>query len=83
MCSMCRSYPCINRCPNAIELKPVYECYKCGNGILDGERYYDSPDGRICEECIDDMTAIEFMELIGETFSMAEKEGLRYGREAE
>lgn len=74
MCAMCGSYPCVSRCPNAPEPVPVYECSKCGCGIMDGDRYYNSPEGYICEECIEDMTAKEFMELIGETFSTAEKE---------
>lgn len=74
MCVMCGSNPCVNRCANAPEPVPVYKCCKCGDGIMDGEKYYDSPEGHICEDCIDDMTAKEFMELIGETFSTAEKE---------
>lgn len=41
---------------------------------MDGDKYFDSPEGYICEECIEDMTTKEFMELIGETFSTAEKE---------
>lgn len=74
MCVICGSYPCVSRCPNAPEPVPVYECGKCGYGIMDGDKYYDSSDGYICEGCIEDMTAKEFMELIGETFSTAEKE---------
>ncbi len=74
MCAMCGSYPCVSRCPNAPEPIPVYKCCKCGSGILDGENYYDSIDGYICRECIEDMTITEFMKLIGETFSIAERE---------
>lgn len=74
MCSLCLSTPCHPRCPNAQEPVAVYECCKCCYGILDGKRYYDSPEGYICEDCIEDMTAKEFMELIGERFSTAEKE---------
>lgn len=74
MCAICRSYPCLGRCPNASELIPIYECCKCGNEIFDGEIYYNSPEGYICKNCIEDMTASEFMELIGETFSIAERE---------
>lgn len=74
MCAMCGSYPCVSRCPNATEPVQVYECSKCCYGIMDGDKYYDSPEGYICKECIEDMTAKEFMELIGETFSTAKKE---------
>lgn len=74
MCAMCGSYHCVSRCPNAPEPIAVYECCKCGYGILAGDKYYDSPEGNICKDCIEDMTVDEFMELIGETFSTAEKE---------
>ncbi len=74
MCSVCMSVPCHLRCPNAPEPVMVFSCCKCGDGIQDGEKYYDSPDGYVCEGCIEDMSAGEFMELIGETFSTAEKE---------
>lgn len=74
MCSMCLAVTCHLGCPNAPEPVPVYECCKCGYGIFGGERYYDSPGGYVCEDCVDDMTVREFMELIGETFSTAEWE---------
>lgn len=74
MCVMCGSYPCVNKCPNASEPVPVYSCYKCGTGIQYGEKYYESPEGYVCESCIEDMTASEFMDLIGETLSTVEKE---------
>lgn len=74
MCAMCGSYPCVSRCPNAPEPVPVYKCCKCGDGIHDGEKYYDGPEGHVCECCLEDMTAREFMKLIGETLSTAEKE---------
>lgn len=74
MCAMCGSYPCVSRCPNALEPVAVFCCCKCGDGIQDGGKYYDSPEGYVCEDCIGDMTAGEFMELTGETFSTAEKE---------
>lgn len=74
MCSVCMSTPCHSRCPNVSELVPVYSCCKCGVGIWDGEKYYDSPEGYVCEGCIEDMTAGEFMDLIGDTLSTAVKE---------
>lgn len=74
MCSMCMMTPCHPRCPNTPEPKPVYECERCGYGIFAGDKYYDSPEGYICKDCIDDMTVTEFMELVGEEFSTAEEE---------
>jgi hypothetical protein len=52
----------------------VYECGRCGYGIYEGEEFFDSPEGYICKDCIEDMTVTEFMELMGEKFSTAEKE---------
>lgn len=74
MCSMCLSLPCHPRCPNAPEPVAVHRCYKCGVGIFDGEKYLDSPIGQICEDCLDDMTADEWLELFGESLAIAEKE---------
>ena len=34
----------------------------------------DSPEGKICEECVDDMSAEEILKLCGESLTEAEKE---------
>ena len=74
MCQVCRQYPCHPRCPNAEPPRPVYTCDIRNEGIYDGERYFDSPrNGPICENCIGDMGAKEFMELVGESFDTAER----------
>lgn len=74
MCSLCRQIPCHPRCPNAPEPVPIMRCSECGEGIFEGDKYYDTGNGGVCKNCIEDMTAKEFMELIGEKFSTAEKE---------
>lgn len=74
MCSVCLQNPCDSRCPNAPEPDPIYECDKCGCGIFQGEKFFDGPDGYICKKCIDEMTAEEILEMIGENFRTAEKE---------
>lgn len=71
MCSVCMSVHCHPRCPNAPEPTAVFRCSKCGEGILDGDRYFDSSDGKICEECLDDMTTGEFLGLFGERLATA------------
>lgn len=48
MCSMCLSIPCHPRCPNAPEAVPVHRCGKCGEGIFEGDKYFDSQEGYIC-----------------------------------
>ena len=50
MCAECGMNPCHPRCPNAPEPVPVHECVKCGYGILAGDKFWDSPEGKICEE---------------------------------
>ena len=50
MCAECGMNPCHPRCPNAPEPVPIYECVKCGYGILAGDKFWDSPEGKICEE---------------------------------
>ena len=54
MCAECGMNPCHPRCPNAPEPVPVHECVKCGYGILVGDKFWDSPEGKICEECVDE-----------------------------
>lgn len=74
MCSVCMSNPCHPRCPNAPEPEPVYTCNKCGYGIFDGDKFFDGPEGYICEECLDDMTTDEILEMFGEKLQTAQKE---------
>ncbi|PWM78363.1 MAG: hypothetical protein DBY41_08860 [Clostridium sp.] len=74
MCSVCMSNPCHPRCPNAPEPEPVYTCNKCGYGIFDGDKFFDGPEGYICEECLDDMTSDEILEMFGEKLQTAQKE---------
>lgn len=78
MCEICRKMPCDSRCPNAPDPLPVYACAKCGSDIFGGEIFYDSPEGPICMDCMDSMTTIDILELIGEKCSVAEMEGM-YG----
>ena len=78
MCSVCLSTPCLSRCPNAPEPKPVYSCVKCGDGIFEGDQYIDGVDGAICKECLDEMTTEEWLELMDETLLIAEKEEERW-----
>lgn len=74
MCEICRQVPCHPRCPNAPEPEAIHKCGKCGCKIYEGDKLFDGPEGYVCKDCIEGMTVDEFMELIGETFSIAEKE---------
>lgn len=76
VCSICLSNPCNPRCPNAPEPEPIYTCSRCGYGIFDGDKYLDGPDGKICEECLEDMAVSELLGILGEELLTAEKEGM-------
>lgn len=71
MCNICKQTPCHMRCPNASEPKPVYRCAKCGYGIYEEDKYFDSPDGKICMDCMDEMSVSEILELFGERLATA------------
>ena len=71
MCEICRQWPCDYRCPNGPEPVPVYKCDECGEGIFEGDEFYDGPDGRVCKDCLDNMSVMEFMKLIGEELRKA------------
>lgn len=59
-------------CPNAPDPEPVHKCIECGGEIYEGDKYYDSGDGAICQECMEDKTTSELMELFDESYSTAE-----------
>lgn len=71
MCSICMQVPCHPRCPNAPEPEPIMRCAECGEGIYEGDDYYDIGDGGgICKECMEDKSTSELMDLFGEQFSV-------------
>lgn len=74
MCSMCMTSPCAPGCPNAPEPVPIYTCDKCGYGIFDGDKFFDSPEGYICNDCLEDMTTQELLKLCEIELKTAEKE---------
>lgn len=74
MCAVCRKNPCDSRCPNAEEPKSICTCEWCKEPIYEGDKYMDTPEGPVCKDCIEGMSATEFCELIGESFKTAEKE---------
>lgn len=49
----------------------VHICKECGYGIYEGDHYYDGPDGYYCEECLEDMSVKELVELLGDELKTA------------
>lgn len=74
MCAICRKIPCDFRCPNAPERKIVHICAECRDDIFEGEKFFDSQRGAICKNCMDDMITDDVLELLGESYSVAETE---------
>lgn len=70
MCDICGLTPCDCRCPNATQ-KAVYICTKCGEPICEDDRYWDSRDGCICEDCLYEMRREEILEMCGEPLKKA------------
>lgn len=71
MCIECGSNPCNSRCPNATEEKAIYTCTVCGSPIFEDDMYWDSSEGCICEDCLDEMSRKEILELCGEPLKKA------------
>ena len=74
MCEICRQTPCHPRCPNAPEPKPVEMCCLCGEGICEGDEYLNTTDGCVCKGCLEDFSIDQWLELIGESLTTAERE---------
>ena len=72
MCCICLQNPCNSRCPNAEEPKAIYQCSVCGGGISQGQKYFETAEDYICDECIEDMSAKELMERMGERMEVAD-----------
>lgn len=72
MCPICLKIPCNLRCPNAAEPKAIYQCSVCGEGIFQWQKYFETVEGYICDGCIEDMSAKELMEKLGERMEVAD-----------
>lgn len=71
MCEICRQIPCDSRCPAAPEIVPIHQCGICGEGIYEGDKYFQDGSSDICEECMDDISAEEMLKLFGESLKTA------------
>lgn len=74
MCNLCLQIPCNLRCQNASEPTPIYVCEKCRSGIYEGDKFFDSLNGIICNDCLEDMTIDELLVLCDMRIETAYKE---------
>ena len=65
MCEICRTSPCVRRCPNAPIQKEVLKCENCKDGVKYGERYAVLNDVVFCENCLEDLTVEEIFNIAG------------------
>lgn len=72
MCEICHSFPCMSRCPNAPEPQSIGWCAYCNEPILAGEEYAKVQGNMYHEECLDDFSTSEWLELLGESIHTAE-----------
>lgn len=73
MCEICRSSPCLSRCPNAADPTPVTHCHRCGEPIIPGDEYGVIDGLDYCEDCIDDMPYCELLPLMGAEWKTVQK----------
>ena len=72
MCEVCGKYPCDPRCPNAPEPKPVLECDSGGEGIFEGDEYFDDNGKAICMDCLENMNLNDLLDLFDVKLDRAE-----------
>ena len=72
MCDICLSSPCLPRCPNAPEPPSIGKCEHCGEPIHIGENYADIDGGLSCEDCLDDFSTSEWLDVLGVSLKEAE-----------
>lgn len=74
MCRVCLKNPCDPRCPNAEQQAPesYATCECCGGPIYLNDLFFKNDLGDcFCEECLNEMTVSEVLELCGESLSVA------------
>ena len=72
MCSICNCFPCHGGTACA---KPIYTCGCCGEGICEGERYYQVGKSYFHKDCLaENYCNEELLALFGATPRVATRE---------
>lgn len=75
MCEICRSSPCLTRCPNAPEPPTIYTCKYCGEPVIAGDEYMEiDGDYYHLEDCAQDAALTLLLEQCGARTGVAEVE---------
>ncbi len=64
MCDICLRSPCHPRCPNAEPPAAVYDCSKCKEGIIPGEKYARIDGLHYHLDCLEDMGTEKLLEFL-------------------
>lgn len=70
-CEYCHHIPHLPGCPDAPDPEPALTCFKCEEGIMEGDKYLDTEKGPVCKECLAEMDPEEILEAVGEMLSVA------------
>ena len=72
MCEICDWIPHIPSCPNAPQTTRMLKtCSRCEEDIYPGNRYLLAIDGCICEDCLQRLSVMDWLEITGETLKEA------------
>lgn len=64
-CEYCHTLPHLPGCPAAPEPRAVHRCKYCGDGIVEGEEFYDIDGVFYHVECLEEMGVIKILRLLG------------------
>ena len=63
MCSLCKSYPCLRRCPNSPEPESVGKCGICKDDIRVGDAIVNIHGDLFHFECVEDLGTMDILEM--------------------
>lgn len=70
MCEGCNLVVCDPRCPYN-DARPPRRCKECGGPIWEGMECYNSDDGPVCMDCLEDKDIKELFALVGVRLDVA------------
>ena len=72
MCEICDWIPHIPSCPNAPQTtRMLKKCSRCEEDIYPGKRYLKTINEYICENCLNEFSIQDWLEITGETLKEA------------
>ena len=72
MCDICNSTPCLDGCPNKPEPNSIGECIECCKPIYIGENYAIIQGELFHEECLEEFSVDDWLDMLGSSVKEAE-----------